>query len=886
MSNEVLKIHPEPTSTPGVGRKSTRFHITAPAVEPAPASAPAAAEIVPAPFFSIVHKTTLWMLLLLFIGLTGLTAFGYLIFRRHCLDNFANSAYNTAKAVAAVTNGDTLDRELDGGEKGPFWHETKSMLEKAQENTALTSISILEPQDDEVMRYYVASHQEHSFGLRQKRSQLPPEVQKVFATGMPQLTKLYNNKVNNPLGDGDPSISAYAPILDSSGKVVAVAGVDVAADKALSEAYGLGLRLAGGALFLLALLLTGVLIYNRKDLGAPLSILTNASRRLAAGQGDLPALPNQNNEFGLISQHLQQVSQSLDSLSHGMGKFSLRAFGRDPAGLAASPLSGSYFKVAEGVRIAMAIMDHFDAMVYIINPKNYQFLYFNRKMEQVYAFTPQHLESVCCFQMIGDRQNGPCTYCPLAHLFNQRASGNSPSRDWENFDRHSRSWLAYRASLIRWLDGSLVLACSARNIDSLKASEEKRQEQERLLEDAVRAANSANNMKSTFLANMSHGLRTPMNGIIGFSELAAADPELTPKSRNYIQKIQGCGQDLLLLLNDIFDIAKIESGQVAFESVSFSVPEVFKQCERVYSSRARDKGLQLFFSIEPFCEQIVKGDQDKLRQVLVILLENAVKFTLKGIIKVSCSLVSNDDSGLTFRFEVSDSGPGIPPERIKNIFDPYPGSSPAVKNPERPGSAIGLSIAKTFVEKMGGNIVVVSSLGIGSKFSFTLPFVLVPQENLNWDASLRARVVHSAPSGADDADKPHFQGEVLFCDDDEISIEVALEHFAALGLQPRVVYSGEDALREIEQRRKEERPFDLILLDIHMPLMTGTEVAQRLKEMGNSTPVVAVTSNASDADLKDYSRVGMNDCLVKPFKTTDLEACLSRYLQRDDGREA
>ncbi len=886
MFDEAAKYVAKQTAPARTRSRSSRYHLAPAAGNSALPADPDRRDFETAPFFSIAHKATLWNLLLLSLGLAGLTFAGYLFMRKHCLDQFANTAYNAAKAVAALTDGDNLHRELAGGDKNRFWHDTKDRLEKTQESSLVTSLSILELADDDSLRFYVSAHQEHSFGFRQKRSQMPPEVRKVFANGAPQRTRLYNNKMNAPLGDGDPTISAYAPIVDSSGQVVAVAGADIAVEKALADANRLGLRLAGVAVLLFLLLSCGILAFNRKDLARPLAAISAASGKLAAGESDIPVLSNQNNEFGLISQQLSRAAKAVDSLLLGGGKLSIRSCNRDlspdtsPLGL-----SGNYLKVAEGVRITIAIMDQFDAMVYIINPKNYQFLYFNRKMEQVYAFTPQHLESVSCFKMIGDRQNGPCSYCPLAHLFNQRAGTSSPSRDWENFDRHSHSWLSYHATLVRWFDGSLVLACSARNIDRLKENEERHAEQIHQCQDAVRAANSANRMKSTFLANMSHELRTPMNGIIGFSELAAAAPELTPKSRNYLRKIHACGQDLLLLLNDIFDIAKIESGQIAVETVPFTVPDVFKQCERVYAPRARDKGLQLFFVIEPFCEQTVRGDHAKLRQVLIILLENAVKFTAKGIVKVSCSLVGNDGLDLSFRFEVSDSGVGIAPERLRSIFETYPsgGSGGDNSGASAMSSGLGLAIAKTFVEKMGGSISVVSSPGIGSKFTFTIPFGLIPLEVINSDAAKRAKVITSeAGDGLAAAPaKTRFRGEVLLCDDDELSIEVAMEFFANLGLRPVVFNCGEEALHEIDRRRKEEvKPFDLIMLDIHMPLMTGTEVAQRLKEMGNVSPVVAVTSNASDADLKDYGRVGMKECLVKPYKLTDLETCLAHYLQR------
>ncbi len=890
MSNQPAKFVAEQTANVGAKDKSNRFHFAA-AGDSANQTDSEQHLSETAPFFSIIHKATIWNVLLIAFGLAVMTVAGYLLMRKHFLDYYANSAYNAAKAVAALTDGDNLNRELAAGEKNTFWNDTRNILEKTQDSSFVTSLAILELVDDDNLRFYVSSRQEHSFSFRQKRSELPPEVRNVFESGVPQRTRLYNSRMNAPLGEGAPTISAYAPIVNSQGAIVAVAGADILAEKALGEANRLGFRLAGIAFILLLLLSCGIVAFNRKDLAQPLAAIATASRKLAAGESKLPTLPNQNNEFGLISQQLSHAAKAVDSLMLGGGKLSIHSFSRDlPLADHPGGLSGNYLKVAEGVRIAIAIMDHFDAMVYVINPKNYQFLYFNRKMEQVYAFTPQHLESVCCFKMIGNRQNGPCSYCPLAHLFNQRSGANPPSRDWNNFDRHSHSWLSYHASLIRWFDGSLVLACSARNIDHLKETEDKHAEQLHQCQDAVRAANSANRMKSTFLANMSHELRTPMNGIIGFSELAAAAPELSPKSRNYLQKIHTCGQDLLLLLNDIFDIAKIESGQIAVETVPFAVPEVFKQCERVYAPRARDKGLQLFFSLEPYCEQTVKGDHAKLRQILVILLENAVKFTEKGMVKVSCSLVGNDGLDLTFRFEVSDSGVGIAPDRLTSIFETYPiGGAGEEKNDPAAGTAgLGLAIAKTFVEKMGGGISVVSSPGIGSKFTFTLPFGLVPLEVIHSDARQQAKVVTLQEQAAipADAKKTLFRGDVLLCDDDDLSIEVALEFFSSLGLKPTVFNNGEEALEEIDRRRREEeKPFDLIMLDIHMPLMTGTEVAQRLKEMGNVSPVVAVTSNASEADLKDYNRVGIHDCLVKPYKLTELETCLEHYLPRGVAEE-
>jgi len=381
------------------------------------------------------------------------------------------------------------------------------------------------------------------------------------------------------------------------------------------------------------------------------------------------------------------------------------------------------------------------------------------------------------------------------------------------------------------------------------------------------AAEAMSSSKTKFLASMSHEIRTPMNSVLGFSELAL-DNETTPKVREYLSKIKTNAEWLLHIINDILDISKVESGKMELEKIPFDMHELFSSCRTLIMPSAMEKSILLHFYVEPSLGKRPMGDPVRLRQVLVNLLSNAVKFTNTGMVKLNAVLKAKTDKTITMFFEVKDSGIGMTPEQINKIFDPF---TQAEKDTTRKygGTGLGLSITKNIVEMMGGKLMVESTPGIGSKFSFELTFdtIDVSVEHLFDD-----RVVMK------ELDKPAFEGEVLLCEDNPMNQQVVFEHLARVGLKTVVADNGKIGYDMVKSRLdNHEKQFDLIFMDMHMPVMDGLEASTKIKELNLNVPIVAMTANIMFNDREIYRRSGMIECVGKPFTSQELWRCLMKY---------
>jgi len=362
--------------------------------------------------------------------------------------------------------------------------------------------------------------------------------------------------------------------------------------------------------------------------------------------------------------------------------------------------------------------------------------------------------------------------------------------------------------------------------------------------------------KTNFLAAMSHEIRTPMNSILGFSELAL-DGETSVKTRDYLDKIKTNAQWLVQIIDDILDISRVESGKMKLDNIPFEMHELFSSCRTLIMPKAVEKGLTLYFYVEPSLGKRPLGDPAKLRQVLVNLLSNAVKFTNVGMIKLNAVLREMNEKTITMYFEVKDSGVGMTPEQVKKIF--------SSDSPE-----LGLSITKNIVELMGGKLSIDSSPGIGSKFSFELTFDTL---------DVKIDDIYDEKILMNQVEKPAFRGEVLLCEDNIMNQQVICEHLTRVGLNTVVAENGKIGLDTVAGRKERgEKQFDLIFMDMHMPVMDGLEAAAKIMELNTGVPVVAMTANIMFNDREIYKKSGMNDCVGKPFTSQELWRCLMRYL--------
>jgi signal transduction histidine kinase/CheY-like chemotaxis protein len=380
---------------------------------------------------------------------------------------------------------------------------------------------------------------------------------------------------------------------------------------------------------------------------------------------------------------------------------------------------------------------------------------------------------------------------------------------------------------------------------------------------AVEAAEGANRAKSLFLANMSHEIRTPMNGVIGMAQLLS-DTSLTEVQRNFVHNITVSGELLLGIINDILDLSKIDAGRMDFERQPFDLKPLVEAVAVLLSVRAKEKCIELCIDIAPDAEGYFLGDGLRIRQILLNLTGNAVKFTNDGEVKVSVKSVVN---GL--RFEVLDSGIGIPAEARDRLFTNF-SQVDASTSRKFGGTGLGLSISKRLVEGMGGKIGVDSAPERGSCFWFELPLTTVA-------APIQAIQQVTQPTATVQAQVENVANTLLLVEDNKVNQMVALSQLDRLGYNVDLAENGVEAVAAANAKR-----YDLILMDMHMPEMDGIEATRQIRSQPGpnaDTPIVALTANVMQSDQDACRDAGMNDFLTKPFSREVLATCLERWLK-------
>jgi signal transduction histidine kinase/DNA-binding response OmpR family regulator len=391
------------------------------------------------------------------------------------------------------------------------------------------------------------------------------------------------------------------------------------------------------------------------------------------------------------------------------------------------------------------------------------------------------------------------------------------------------------------------------------------------LEISKQEADNAANIKEQFLANMSHEIRTPVNSIIGFTNLLQKT-SLETDQNQFVSYIKNSGENLLHIVNDILDISKIEAGMLHFQKEAYNIKELCYSIEMIFYNESKSKNIPFKYSIDKNVPEIIIGDEDRLKQILINLVGNAFKFTEKGFIHLSITSTAKIKNSLRLIFKISDTGIGIAEENLNSIFERFE-QADSKTTKTYGGTGLGLSIVKKLVSFQGGNITVESHLGKGSTFTFTLPVEIFAENRLKQP---EIKTITAKDTANEIVFSPGYR--ILAAEDNKMNQFLLQYIFKQWNVDYKIAQNGKEA---IDLLRNEK--FDLVLMDIQMPVMDGYEAATLIRhDLKSTIPIIAMTAYVLQGEKDRCFANGMNEYFPKPIDEINLKQLLAKYIPNNN----